>query len=94
MIYGDTDAVGTDLENNELSKMRANEAKRFLSDSSEWPGSPGPLPAERIDAEGRGAELAKSALKKKRPTDYEKIVGTQDAADASFRRFQLKYIVV
>lgn len=93
-IYGDTDAVGTDLKNDDLSQRRADEAKRFLSDSKAWPGSPGPLDAGRIDAEGRGSELAKSALKEKRPNDYDKIIGTKAAEDPAFRRFRLAYVVL
>lgn len=86
VIYGDTDATGTDAINDPLSAKRAAEAKRFLTDPKEWPGSPGPLDAKRIRTEGRGAKLAKAELARAQP-------GTLAADDVRFRRFTIDYIV-
>jgi outer membrane protein OmpA-like peptidoglycan-associated protein len=91
-----TDAAGSPKGNDELSKKRAQSAKEYLIDKNIWTGkekTPAAVePGRIILVEGKGQEEAEKALKQKYPSDWEKRIGTEKAADEKSRRLEIEYI--
>jgi hypothetical protein len=105
-IYAYTDTVGTAEENKPLSQSRADNAKKYMTDTTIWTGvdgTPAALDPKRIVlSKGEGQAQAEEAFKRDHPKDWDKyknqpelwkkLIGNKKQANETFRKFEIKYI--